>query len=88
MNTYCTLSDINYLDRGLALYQSLLDESKDSFELHYLCLDEQSYKKLIKLSLPQIVIHHVDELETRQDLQEAKNDRDRKQYIFTLVIFC
>ena len=87
MNTYCTLSDINYLDRGLALYQSLLDESKDSFELHYLCLDEQSYKKLIQLSLPQIVIHHVDELETRQDLQEAKNDRDRKQYIFTLASY-
>lgn len=51
MNYYCTHSDINYLAKGLALYNSIL--AKDpKFKMFYLCTDDQSYKVLCKLGLP------------------------------------
>jgi hypothetical protein len=41
----CTVSDYNYIDKGLALFESLRLNSKD-FILHYLCIDDKSYNLL------------------------------------------
>ena len=37
MKNICTVSDNNYLIKGLTLYESLKESSKD-FILHYLCI--------------------------------------------------
>jgi len=50
----CTLSDYNYSDKGLALYDSLVLCSSD-FTLYYLCIDDRLYDKLLKLNLPKLV---------------------------------
>ena len=42
----CTLSDYGYLDRGLALYASLVQLHEDQFTLYYLCLDKKTYEKI------------------------------------------
>jgi hypothetical protein len=45
MKHVCTVSDINYLIKGLTLYESLKKNTED-FMLHYLCIDEKSYNKV------------------------------------------
>jgi len=47
MINICTLSDRNFLAKGLALYQSLI-EVGCNFRLHYLCLDKETYDILYK----------------------------------------
>ena len=47
----CTLSDYNYLLKGLVLYDSLEKHNKEDFRLYYLCLDQKTYDKLKELNL-------------------------------------
>ena len=54
MRNFCTLSDYNYLSKGLVLYESLLKNSSESFNLYYLCTDKEAYDKLIGLNLKNI----------------------------------
>ena len=42
-----TVSDYNYLTKGISLYESLLNSSND-FTLHYLCIDDKSYDNIWK----------------------------------------
>lgn len=87
MHIYCTLSDKNYLDRGLVLYESLIQTSNHPFKLYYLCLDEESKELLEKRNLEGIIPISLSSIETKQDILSAKKDRDRKQYIFTLASY-
>jgi len=48
MNNLCTVSDINYLHQGLALYDSL-NKTSNEFTLHYLCLDLETYNIISKI---------------------------------------
>ena len=43
MKHYCTLSDKNYLKRGIVLLDSLKRTSSEDFILYYLCMDEETY---------------------------------------------
>ena len=54
MKSFCTTSDINFLYRGLALYDSLLKQN-DDFKLYYLCSDDESYDKLLDLNKEKII---------------------------------
>ena len=57
MKNLCTLTDSSsYLNKGLALYDSLMAHSNvgEGFTLHYLCIDDQSYSKLVALNLPNL----------------------------------
>ena len=47
---YCTYFDHRYLDRGKALYQSMLAHCGD-FNLFVLCLSMECYEELQKLNL-------------------------------------
>jgi len=62
MKAYCTLSDMNYLKQGKALFQSLCDTSSENFVLYYLCLDKQTYKAVIEYD-SRIIPVLLDELE-------------------------
>ena len=52
MKYFCTVSDINYINQGLALYQSLVDNMKDDWTLFYLCIEPDLHKQLLDLGLP------------------------------------
>ena len=56
-----TLSDYNYLPKGLCLYDSLVETGSD-FRLHYLCLDDTAFNKLKSLSLENVEVYSVNEL--------------------------
>ena len=51
MLNFCTLFDVNYLARGIVLYNSLKDSVRGDFKLYILTLDNESLKILNKLNL-------------------------------------
>jgi len=50
MKNICTLSDYNYLNRGLSLIDSLNNNNNDIF-VYYLCMDEKAYKEGLKKNI-------------------------------------
>ena len=72
MHNLCTVSDINYLPQGLALYDSLVKKSKN-FVLHYLCLDTKTYGVVSKIA-PNIKAYHIDDfLADNPELVKIRN---------------
>jgi hypothetical protein len=72
---FCTTSDINFLHRGLSLYESL-NKHNDNFELFYLCSDEESYQKLKELDLDRVVPVSLEALFIADpELKEAQNNK-------------
>jgi len=59
MTNVCTVSDINYLNQGLALYESLLEHS-DDFTLHYLCIDNKTFEKLKQYECETLKVYDVE----------------------------
>ena len=53
MTNLCTLFDYNYMDRGIALYQSLKKYAAD-FRLYILCMDQMTYDTLNFLLLKRL----------------------------------
>jgi Nucleotide-diphospho-sugar transferase len=54
MRHYCTLTDIKYLPRALAMYESLERHSSEEFRLSYLALDKECANTLDHLA-PELV---------------------------------
>tara|TARA_R110002020_G_scaffold78506_6_gene197427 strand:- start:307 stop:1221 length:915 start_codon:yes stop_codon:yes gene_type:complete len=75
LKRFCTTSDINFLHRGLALYESLKKHNND-FELFYLCSDDESYNKLTGLSLDGVVPIHLDELLAKDESLKKARDNE------------
>jgi len=61
MKHLCTVSDINYLHQGLALYNSL-EKTSNNFKLHYLCLCDNSYSIVSKIDNENIQAYHIKKL--------------------------
>lgn len=76
INNFCTLSDRKYLLQGLALYDSLT-RMKESFKLHYLCLDDETYNVLLSLNLDKIRLIKLSDLEKEdKDLINFESNPD------------
>lgn len=86
----CTLSDYNYLLKGLVLYDSLEKHTKEDFILYYLCLDDKTFNTIIKLGLKYIIPINLKEIEYKNtELQNIKRQVSYQNYCFTLSsYFC
>jgi hypothetical protein len=74
MKNICTLSDINYLHQGLALYDSL-NKHSTNFKLHYLCLCDNSYSIISKIENENIQAYNIkDLLKNDAKLVDIKNN--------------
>lgn len=83
MRHYCTLFDLNYLARGLALHGSLLRHGGE-FRLHVLCLDEATKEALSSLSLAAVDLISIDALERWDpELRSARPGRSPAEFYFT-----
>lgn len=69
-----TLSDKNYLIKGLSLYQSLIDTTKSDFTLYYLCLDDYTYDFLNKSNLPKIKPYSISYFNGEKDFENLKKN--------------
>jgi len=87
MKCFTTLSDYNFLAKGLALYKSLIKTTSD-FILCYLTLDSKSYDTLTKLNLPNLKVYDISNLELLDpELVAAKNSRPYNEYCWTLASY-
>ena len=77
----CTLSDSNYLDKGLALYDSLRHVCSH-FKLYYFAMDEAAARILSDLNLRHVRIITCGQFET-EELLAVKKVRSKGEYCWT-----
>ena len=78
---FCTLFDSNYLTRGLALYESLKQNSP-SFHLYIFAFDNNCFKILKNMALENATIISLSDFEDEK-LLSIKNTRTRVEYLWT-----
>ena len=84
MTHFCTLFDKNYLSRGLALHESLTQQTSD-FLMFILCLDEFTYTYLKGQSLANVALIPIAELEKNDKaLAHCRHNRELVEYYFTI----
>ena len=79
--TFCTLFDSYYLDKGLALYRSLEQTTRD-FRLYVFCFDDKSYSILTDLQLENAIPVHYSQIED-DILLGLKKERSKAEYCWT-----
>jgi hypothetical protein len=86
MINLCTVSDNNYLLKGLTLYESLKKNSKD-FILHYLCIDEESYTSLKSFECASLKVYSVDSLIQKDPLLLNLKNSEYKYFCWSLASY-
>lgn len=82
----CTVSDKNYLLKGLTLYESLMAKG-NNFILNYLCIDDISYKKLTSLNLPNLEVFHVSEFTEKDSILQDLMRKEYKYFCWSLASY-
>jgi hypothetical protein len=85
VNHYCTYFDRNYLDRGLALHESMARYCRP-FHLWVLALCGRTETALAKLALEDVTVVSLGEFAT-DELRAAQPNRERHEWIWTLTPF-
>ena len=81
MHIFCTLFDSKYIDKGIALYESL--ETVDSdFKLYVFAFDQIAYDILCDLKFKKMQVISLAEFETERML-EVKKERSAAEYCWT-----
>lgn len=81
MLNFCTLFNTTYLSRGLAMYNSLLQQCKD-FHLYIFAFDNNSYELLAKMELEHATIVSLYAFENPR-LLAIKEERTAGEYCWT-----
>lgn len=81
MHIFCTLFDSKYIDKGIALYESLIKVETD-FTLYVFAFDQIAYNILVDLNFEKIKLISLKEFETERML-EVKKERSPAEYCWT-----
>lgn len=92
MKYLVTLSDINYIDKGLVLYDSIQDNTKEDFVLYYLCLDDESFDIINKINNENIIAYKINKINKEEDFMtlaknNSSNPNDYSDYHFALASY-
>lgn len=83
MYYFCTYFDRHYIDKGLALYYSIVRHCSP-FQLWVLCMDNATHQILSEMQLPHVRLIALTEFERNDPLlQKAKSNRSLIEYYFT-----
>jgi len=78
---FCTLFDSNYLDKGLALYQSMKRHIED-FRLYIFAFDEKCFEILCDMAPENVIVLSVKDIMTDR-LREIRLERSRAEFCWT-----
>lgn len=88
MKHFCTLSDKNYLAKGIAMYESLKRHCNEPFKLYYLALDDETNYRLLNLGYGEVESISLKDLEEQEkDLRTARANRPYNEYCWTLASY-
>ena len=79
---FCTLFDINYLERAMILYHSIAEHT-DRFKLYMFTLDQQTYDVLERMTLSNVIVISEESLLQDEKLTQIKKSRTRTEYCWT-----
>ena len=83
--TYSTLFNIDYIDKGIALYNSIR-RYNEKCRIYVLCLDNDTLRILSNIGLSNIILIPLSDLENRYDyLLKLKHQRSFAEYCWTLT---
>jgi len=82
MLNFCTLFDRNYFYKGLTMYDSLMANCTEDFNLWILCMGNVTYELLEKMNLPNIKLITLNEFES-PELLKIKTERSVAEYSWT-----
>lgn len=84
MISLCTVFDSNFIDRGLVLYDSLVETGSD-FVLYVLCIDEKLYSALTRYNADRLKPVPLEKImEKEPSLNELRKERSRSEFCWTL----
>ena len=81
-----TVSDYNYLTKGIVLYESLLNSS-DDFMLHYLCIDDKSYNKLTEYNFENLKVYNINDLLNSDNNLLYLSNSDYRYFCWSLASY-
>lgn len=81
MHNFCTLFDVNYLTRGLAMYESL-KKHNDDFHLYIFAFDNITFEILNMMNLTNVTLIALNEFEDER-LLAVKPTRTKVEYCWT-----
>lgn len=85
---FATYFDINYLNRGLALHESLTNNCTLDFKLFIMALDKKTVDYFERFHHENIIVIPLESIEKYfPELNIAKNNRNNVEYYFTLSPF-
>ncbi|RPH76264.1 MAG: glycosyl transferase, partial [Nitrospiraceae bacterium] len=86
MRYYCTYFDRQYLNRGLALLESIRRHETSRFTLFVVCMDEMTRVILTQLAIPEIHLIPLHDIEQRDEaLLKTKRSRSLVEYYWTMT---
>jgi len=85
MEHYVTLFDSLFLPQGIALHASM-ERHAGQYTLWILCMDALAYEVLQRISLPNVRLLCIEQLETNE-LRRVKAERTKAEYCWTLTPF-
>lgn len=80
--TFCTLFDSNYLDKGLAMFRSLL-RTTVYFQLYVLAMDQKCEAILRDYAYKNMTVISVEHFVTAMGLNEVRENRTRGEFCWT-----
>lgn len=83
MRNYCTLFDRAYLEKGLAMYESLRRHSSEDITLFVLPMDEECRWILDAMALPGIKLVNLEKFVSELDLGETRKTRTHAEWCWT-----
>lgn len=86
MKNLCTVSDINFLIKGIGLFESLLKTNND-FILHYLLIDDKAYQASLNIKHPQIKFYQINELLEKDENLLKLQKQNYKYFCWTLASY-
>lgn len=84
MRHYCTMFDINYAAKGLAMIQSLIKHSASGATIHVLAMDVTCQHVLWDVRLPNVQIWSMDFFESTTGVGELRKTRTWQEYCWTV----